>query len=92
MDTWSRGKKQSQTNPNKAKLKKAKINVFPLLTKDYENISNWAICENEPNQSQTNPMLARHQCGGILNSLMIILLYCIPAYFIRKSRIWKNSK
>ncbi len=54
------GKKQSQTNPNKANFQKAKMNVNKVLTKDYENMSNWAICENEPNfnpkQSQTNPI------------------------------------
>ncbi len=53
--------KQSQTNPNKAKPKKAKMNVTSYITKEYENKSNWAICENEP---KTNPILVRHQCGG----------------------------
>jgi hypothetical protein len=37
MDTWSRGTKQSQTNPNKAKSKKAKMNVTSYIKKDYEN-------------------------------------------------------
>ncbi len=37
MDTWSIGKKQSQTKPNKAKFKKAKINVTSYITKAYEN-------------------------------------------------------
>ncbi len=44
MDTWSIGKKQSQTNPNKAKSCppsvwriKAKMNVTAALTKEYEN-------------------------------------------------------
>ena len=32
-----RGKKQSQTNPNKAKFKKAKMNVTSILTVAYEN-------------------------------------------------------
>ena len=32
-----RGKKQSQTKPNKANLKKAKMNVTSILTKGYEN-------------------------------------------------------
>ena len=30
-----RGKKQSQTNPNKAKFKKAKMNVTSILTVGY---------------------------------------------------------
>ena len=34
-----RGKKQSQTNPNKAKFKKAKMNVTSILTVGYENKS-----------------------------------------------------
>ncbi len=37
MDTWSIGKKQSQTKPNKAKFKKAKMNVMSYITKGYEN-------------------------------------------------------
>jgi hypothetical protein len=37
MDTWSSGKKQSQTKPNKAKFKKAKMNVTYILTVGYEN-------------------------------------------------------
>jgi hypothetical protein len=123
LDTWSSGKKQSQTKPNKAKFKKAKMNVTSYITKAYENkppiwapkkqsqtskrqkpmqtslpkgiMKNTAFSGSEK-QSQTNPIskqkLAHHLCGGIVNSLMIIRLYCIPAYFIRKSRIWKNSK
>ena len=66
MDTWSIRKKQSQTNPNKAKQtqnkpksKKAKMNVTSILTVGYENISNWAICENKansnPKQTQNKP-------------------------------------
>ncbi len=31
------------------------MNVNKVLTKDYEKISNWAICENKPN---TNPIKA----------------------------------
>jgi hypothetical protein len=37
MDTWSIRKKQSQTNPNKAKLKKAEMNVTSIITVGYEN-------------------------------------------------------
>ena len=33
-----RGKKQSQTKPNKAKFKKAQTNVNKVLTKDYKNV------------------------------------------------------
>jgi len=59
MDTWSIRKKQSQTNPNKAKtnpneskLKKAKMNVNKVLTKEYEKKINWALYDNEPKRSQ----------------------------------------
>ena len=49
--------KRTQTNPkrtqNEPKLKKAKMNVTSIITKGYENKSNWAICENEP---KTNPI------------------------------------
>ncbi len=31
------------------------MNVTSYITKGYENKSNWAICENEPNQSQNKP-------------------------------------
>ena len=44
-----RGKKQSQTKPNKANLLNAQMNVNKVLTKDYENKSNWALFENKPN-------------------------------------------
>ena len=53
-----RGKKQSQTNPNEAKFKKAKMNVTSYITKEYENKSNWAICENEPKQTQCLPAIS----------------------------------
>jgi len=43
------------------------MNITKLLTKDYENISNWTLCENKantnpiqtqykPKQTQTNPI------------------------------------
>jgi hypothetical protein len=44
--------KRTQNEPkrtqNEPKFKKAKMNVTSIITVDYENISNWAICENEP--------------------------------------------
>ena len=60
-----RGKKQSQTNPNEPKTnpnepnyKKTKMNVTSYITKEYENKSNWAICENEPKQTQCLPAIS----------------------------------
>jgi len=37
---------------NKANFRKAKINVNPYNTTDYENKSNWTLGENKPNQTQ----------------------------------------
>jgi len=37
---------------NKANFKKARMNVNPYITTDYENKSNWTLGENKPNQSQ----------------------------------------
>ena len=49
--------KRTQTNPkrtqNEPKSKKVEMNVNKVLKKGYENMSNWAICENEP---KTNPI------------------------------------
>ena len=63
-----RGKNEPKTNPIKANFKKAQTNVNKVLTKDYENKSSWAIYENKANtkpiQTQSNPMLVRHLCGG----------------------------
>ncbi len=68
----------------------------PMQTSLPKGIMKNTAFSGSEKQSQTNPIseqkLARHLCGGIVNSLMIILLYCIPAYFIRKSRIWKNTE
>jgi len=69
MKKWTLGQvgktnpKRTQTNPNEPKscppsvwrIKKAEMNVTSIITKAYENISNWAICENEP---KTNPIKA----------------------------------
>jgi hypothetical protein len=31
------------------------MNVTSYITKEYENKSNWAICENEPNSNPNKP-------------------------------------
>ena len=36
---------------NKPNLRKAKMNVYPYNTTDYENKSNWTIGENKPNSN-----------------------------------------
>ncbi len=40
---------------NKANFQKSQMNVSSVYTKDYENIANWTLGENEPN---TNPIKA----------------------------------
>ena len=37
---------------NKPNLRKAQMNVNTYNTKDYENISDWTLGENKPNQTQ----------------------------------------
>ena len=49
--------KQSQSNPIS---EKPKMNVNKVLTKDYENMSNWAISENKPNQTQSQDPTPKH--------------------------------
>ncbi len=39
------------------------MNVTSALTKAYENMSNWAICENEPN---SNPKQTQFQTANLL--------------------------
>ena len=40
---------------NKANFPDTQMNVNKVLTKDYDNISNWTLGENEP---KTNPIKA----------------------------------
>jgi hypothetical protein len=42
---------------NKANFQKSQANVTSLVTKDYENIANWTLGENKPNQTQFLPCL-----------------------------------
>ncbi|MHC4105918.1 MAG: peptide chain release factor N(5)-glutamine methyltransferase [Planctomycetota bacterium] len=57
MDTWSSETKQSQTNPNKAKLKKAKMNVSSYITVGYENKSPiWAPKKQTQTSKRQKPM------------------------------------
>ncbi len=37
---------------NKPNYKDAQMNVNTLITMDYENISDWTLGENKPNQTQ----------------------------------------
>ena len=40
---------------NKANFRRAKMNVGSLITKDYENIANWTLGQNEPNTNPNEP-------------------------------------
>ena len=44
---------------NKANLLDTQMNVNKVLTKDYENIANWTLGENKPNQTQFHNRLNR---------------------------------
>ena len=37
---------------NKPNLPNAQMNIYLLLTMDYENISDWTLGENKPKQTQ----------------------------------------
>jgi hypothetical protein len=50
-----------ETNPNEPNSKKAKMNVSSIITRDYENISNWA------KRTQSKPILAK-KCKNKPNS------------------------
>jgi len=47
--------KRTQTNPIKANLQNAQMNVNKVLTKEYEKKLNWALYENEPNTNPNKP-------------------------------------
>jgi hypothetical protein len=73
MDTWSIGKKQSQTNPNKAKFKKAKMNISTFITRNYEeNTTNYELIKTKPIQSQNKPKQSQFK-GKKMSSLLILL-------------------
>ncbi len=60
---------------NKANFRKSQVNVTSLITKDYENKSNWTLGENKPNskpiQTQTNPIKANFRKAQMnVNSLI----------------------
>ncbi len=66
--------KRTQYEPKRTQSKPIcrmlKMNVNNVLTKDYEKISNWAICENEP---KTNPIKP-----NLLNALLLSISLTLP--------------
>jgi hypoxanthine phosphoribosyltransferase len=55
------GKTKPIQSQFKANFRKAKMNVTTFLTKEYENMSNWAICENKPNTKPNKANLLNAQ-------------------------------
>ncbi|HIJ53004.1 MAG TPA: hypothetical protein HPP66_07595 [Planctomycetes bacterium] len=84
---------------NKPNFQNAQMNVNMVLSRDYEKRTPGQRGKNKPNskpkQTQSNPIKANKmpkqtqykpkQTQSQNRILIIILLYCIPAYFIRKS-------
>jgi hypothetical protein len=46
---------------NKANFQKSQMNLNKVLIKEYENMT---LVERGKKQSQSNPILTRHMCGG----------------------------
>jgi len=53
---------------NKPNFRKPKMNVYPLVTMDYENISDWTLGENKPNSNPIKPNFRKAQMN--INSLI----------------------
>jgi len=97
MDTWSGGKNkpnskpiqtqfkansnpiQTQYKPNSNPISSPQTAIFTQFIINELRTMNYELITNKAN-------FKAEYC------LMIILLYCISAYFIRKSRTWKNSQ
>ncbi len=65
------------------------MNVTSYITKDYENMSNWAICENEPKTNPINPNFKgkktrRKEKGELCGKIEDLELLSAPAGLIGK--------
>jgi len=49
INNWTLGENEPNTNPIKPNLRKAKMNVNSLITKDYRKNDDFAVKKNEPN-------------------------------------------
>ncbi len=60
ISNWTPGENKPNSNPNKANLHKAQMNVNSLITKDYRKNDDFAVQKNKPNsnpiQSQSKPI------------------------------------
>ena len=65
VDAGKTNPKRTQYEPKRTQSKPIcrmlKMNVTTFLTKAYENKSNWAICENKPNQTQSEILNQKSQ-------------------------------
>jgi hypothetical protein len=56
---------------NKANLLESQMNVSPVITREYENKSNWTLGENKPNtnpiRTQSNPIKPNFKGKKMLN-------------------------
>ncbi len=48
---------------NKANFRKSQMNVTSLITMEYENISDWTLGKNKPNQTQSNPIQSQFKAN-----------------------------
>ena len=56
LDTWLSGKNKPNSNPIKPNLRKAKMNVNSLITKDYRKKDDFAVRKNKAN---SNPISSK---------------------------------
>ena len=68
--------RESSTNrpflKNKANLRKVKMNVRSIITRDYGKIQRWTFGENKPNQSQfSSPQMGRTEVRCRLPELIL---------------------
>ncbi len=60
---WTIGENKPNSNPNKANLKRAKMNVNSFITKDYRKNDDFAVRKNKPN---SNPIFLRTKTNANL--------------------------
>jgi len=86
MDTWSIRKKQSQTNPNKAKTNPILANKTPIRTQFKSNLSCRSLwrSRNKPNFSAKIMLLSA--CLNFMLKDFIPILLCCSGVYLGKCR------
>ena len=64
------------------------MNIYPYITKDYENKSNWTLGENKPNSNPNKPNLRKAKMN--VNSFITKDYRKNDAFAVRKNK--PNSK